>query len=252
MNTRPKKDCLSCVLVLTAFVALLPSEEARAEVVLGFYGGIAETFSCDVNLEQINGTDLKYKGVSWQGKSFELPLYFGFRLSYWIHGLRNLGIMVDFTHAKMYAELDTTVTVTGLRRGTFINRPERLGETFEELAFSHGHNLLTANILYRFFPKGERDKTIVGRMQPYLGLGFGVAFPHVEVAIDGTSTEEYQTTGPVAQVLGGLNFDIVKHLSLFLEYKLNYANMNIDLLDGGKLELGPWTNNFILGLAVYF
>jgi hypothetical protein len=81
---------------------------------------------------------------------------------------------------------------------------------------------------------------------------YGDATPGACSEVDGVNTQEYQTTGPVVQMLGGLNFDIIKHLALFIEYKLNYVSLNADLVGGGSVKLDPWTNNFILGLSVYF
>ncbi len=225
---------------------------AHAEFVVSVYGGVADTLDTDVKLSQPGGTDLTFSDVSWTDKSFEGPIYYGLRLNYWFKESNGWGVGVDFTHAKMYAELDDTVNVSGTRAGTPVAGAEPLRNTFQELTFSHGYNLFTFNGMYRWFPNGVRDDTFLGRLQPYVGLGLGIAVPHVEIEINGDRTEEYQYTGPAFQGLGGINFDVYKKFSLFMEYKLTYSDMDADLTSGGSVEVEPWTNHFIFGLSYSF
>ena len=249
--TRNNIILLIFLLIATSTIMVF-SSSARGEFVISAYGGIADTMDADVKLSQPGGTDLTFSDVSWTDKSFEGPVYYGLRLNYWFKELNGWGVCVDFTHAKMYAELDDTVNVTGNRVGVPVSGAEPLRNTFKELSFSHGYNLLTFNGMYRWFPKGVRDDTFLGRLQPYVGLGLGVAVPHVEVEINGNKTEEYQYTGPAFQGLGGVNFDVYKKFSIFLEYKFTYADINADLTSGGSVEIEPWTNHFIFGLSYSF
>jgi lipid A oxidase len=241
------------IFLLTAIVATTAfTVNARAEFVMTAYGGAINTMDADVKLSRPGGTDLTFSDVPWSDKSFEGPIYYGLRLSYWFSEDKNWGVCMDFTHAKMYAQLNDTVNVTGTRAGVPVTGTEPLNNTFKELSFSHGYNLLTFNGTYRWFPKGSRDNTFLGRLQPYVGLGLGVAVPHVEVEINGNKTEEYQYAGPAFQGFGGINFDIYKNFSIFLEYKLTYADMDADLTDGGSIEVKPWSNHILFGLSYAF
>jgi lipid A oxidase len=216
-------------LVLSASaLVILSTATANAQFAISFYGGLAHTSDADVRLVQPGGTHLTLAGVSWTGES----------------------LAVDFTHAKMYGELDNSVTVSGRRGGTPVDDTERLGDTFNTLSYSHGHNLLTLNGMYRWFPKGERDGTFLGRLQPYAGLGLGIAIPHVETEIDAVVTDEYQLSGPALEGLGGLSFQITRNFLLFGEYQLNYARLEGDLTDGGSLEVKPCTHQLALGLTL--
>jgi len=248
---RKKTIFLLSVFASILWVPFLTSTTC-AEVVVSVYGGVADTLDTDVKLSQPGGTDLTFSDVSWTDKSFEGPIYYGLRLNYWFKELSSWGVGVDFTHAKMYAELDDTVNVSGTRAGAPVAGAEPLGNTFQELTFSHGYNLLTLNGMYRWSPKGVRDDTFLGRLQPYAGLGLGIAVPHVEIEINGDRTEEYQYTGPAFQGFGGINFDVYKKFSLFMEYKLTYSEMDTDLTGGGSLEVKPWTNHIIFGLSYSF
>lgn len=245
------KGHATTVPLAAALAVTLISSDARAQVAVSLYGGIAKTTKSDVALARPGGTDLKFAGASWTDESFQSPIYYGFRLSYWIGGRTGRwGLALDFTHAKMYADLEDTVAVSGQLNGSPVNGSQRLGDTFQALAFSHGHNLLTLNGIYRWFPTGERDGSFLGRLQPYVGLGVGVAIPHVEANVDGTVTDEYRVSGPAFEGRAGANFDVVRYLSAFAEYKLSYARIKGDLTGGGTIEAKPWTHQLVFGLSL--
>lgn len=240
---------LSLSFLLIVFPAL---NTAHAELVLSVYGGAAGTYDSDVKLKQPGGTDLTFSKVSWDDDSFESPPYYGLRLAWWLKGSPKWGFMLDFTHAKMIADLSQVVAVDGSRDGMPVTGQEPLTATFDNLQFSHGHNMLTFNLMHRWFAGGERDKTFLGRLQPYVGLGAGVAYPHVEIEVGGVKTEGYQLAGPAVEGLAGFNFDIFRHLSVFTEIKAAYAEIKADLKDGGTLEVKPLTGQLALGLSVGF
>ncbi len=221
----------------------------QAEWTASLYGGIAHTLDSDVMLVESGGTDLTFHDVPWDDDSFEEPQYFGLRLTYWFGRQSPWGLAVDFVHDKMIAELDEKVSVTGRRGDEPVNTLEVLGDSFVKLEFSHGHNLLTANVLYRWLDQSRR--CWLGRFQPYVGLGAGVAIPHVEVqAGNPFTTTNYQFAGPAVQGLAGLNLDLVKYLSIFAEFRLSYAHIEVDLRGGGSLETDAWTYHFNLGLSL--
>jgi len=221
---------------------------ADAEWMLSLYGGIAYTLDSDVKLKDSESTRLTFHDVSWEDRSFEEPQYFGLRLTYWLDRQSPWGLAVDFAHAKMIADLDDEVTVTGNRGADFVNDGEILGDSFLQLAFSHGHNVLTANVLYRWLSHNRLSWS--GRLQPYVGFGAGVAIPHVEVRIGAFESHGYQFTGPTVQGLAGLSISLMKHIAFFAETRLNYAHIDVDLQDGASLKTNPWTYHFNIGLSL--
>ncbi len=223
---------------------------AHAEWMLSFYGGTALTLDSDVKLKQPGDTRLTFHGVEWDSDAFEEPQYFGLRLTYWLSRQSPGGLAIDFVHDKMIAELDQEVSVTGRRRGEQVDADEVLSGTFAKLEFSHGHNLLTANVLYRGLPRGHSRTAWLKRLQPYIGLGAGVAVPHVEVIAGSVATGEYQFAGPALQGLAGIDIDLVKHLSLFVELRLSYAHLDADLDGGGSLETDALTYHLSIGFAL--
>ena len=225
---------------------------ARAELFISGYLGKASTLDSDVELTRPGDTNLTFSDVSWEDDSFYNPLYYGYRLGYWFKNQPRWGVAIDFTHAKMYGELEKTVDVSGVRNGTPVSGQERLDDTFESLSFSHGHNLLTLNGMYRWMDLGTSPEEFLNRLQPYILAGLGLAIPHVEVTLDGDQTEAYQTAGWAAQAGGGLDVDITRWFSLFAEYRLSYADIEADLQGGGTLKTEPWTHHFTAGITFSF
>ncbi len=225
---------------------------ASAEWFASGYLGAASTQVSDVELSLPGGTNLTFNDVSWDDESFSGPIYYGLRTGYWFEGRPNWGIAVDFSHAKMMSDPNQMVQVSGTRQGTPVAGQERLGDTFDELSFSHGHNLLTLNGMYRWMELGRSEQDFLSRLQPYVLAGLGVAYPHVEVVLAGNDTYEYQAAGIAAQAGGGLDLDITRWLSIFAEYRLSYAEIDADLAGGGSLQTEPWTHHFTSGVTFSF
>jgi lipid A oxidase len=235
---------------LGAFAAIgllalgLGSNPAFAEFQIGVYGGFSESLDSDVSLVQ-PGTNLTLYDVPWDGKSFASPPYWGVRGIYWFDSSPSWGLMVDYNHAKIYADLGATVNVSGTRDGEAINSKERVGDTFDILEFTDGLNEIYLGGMYRW----QRE-----RWTPYVGLGVGLSFPHVEVRRTRISvrTFEYQVTGVAVEGLVGVEYCITPRVSAFGDYKLSFSSNDADLKGGGTLETDVWTNHFMLGLSLRF
>ena len=221
------------------------STPASAEFQIGIYGGWNDSFDSDVTLVQPNGTNLTLYDVPWDGKSFESPPYWGVRGIYWLDVNPSWGVMVDYNHAKIYSELGATVKVSGTRNGVALNGKDRVSNTFDILEFTDGLNEIYLGGTYRWQHE---------RWTPYVGLGVGLSFPHVEIRRTGSSirTFEYQVTGVAVEGLVGLEYRITPRVSAFGDYKLSFSSNDADVKGGGTLETDVWTNHFILGLSYRF
>ena len=71
-------------------------------------------------------------------------------------------------------------------------------------------------------------------------------------AVGGVTTARYDSAGWTMQGMLGLNFDIWGPISAFLEYKLNYAQVDVGLNGGSSIEMQTLTHQFIIGLAIRF
>lgn len=205
-----------------ATAASLPTV-AAAEMELSFYGGVQSAPHSDVFITN----DVNYPTetrVKWEGRSFDMPPYYGLRATWWASDVVGYGL--DFTHTKVYADAAS--------RGT----------SFTTLEFTDGLNTLTANAYRRFQP--------LGGATPYVGGGVGLAIPHVEVSNGITKTEEYQITGPAVTLLAGASYPVGERLSVFGEYKFTYSQNEADLDGGGTLTTDIITNAINVGVSFSF
>ncbi|HBT00819.1 MAG: outer membrane protein [Salipiger marinus] len=166
--------------------------------------------------------------IGWEGKSFEMPPYYGLRGTWWRSD--TFGVALEFTHAKVYA-----------------NEDDRNDAGFDTLEFTDGINILTLNAMQRW-------PGLWGSATPYAGAGLGVSIPHVEVATTGGTddTFEYQLTGPAARLLAGVSYPITDRVSVFGEYQFTYSWNEADLDEGGTLKTDIKTNALNVGLTLKF
>jgi len=210
---------ITAIWVVTASALFAQSE-------LSFYGGIQSAPHSGVSGNDPTGIGAFDFNAAWEGRSFEMPPYYGVRYTRWTSDTFGWGI--DFTHAKVYAD-DDTLASSG----------------FSTLEFTDGLNTLTLNA-YRRFP--DTDWSFV----PYVGAGVGLSIPYVEVNTGGAGTFEYQITGPAIQVVAGASYPINDRWSVFGEYKGTYSVNTADLNGGGELKTNIMTNALNIGVSLGF
>lgn len=207
-----------------------------AELMIGAYSGLPYTYPSDAAVTRPDGSTFTVREIDWQTKPWINPIYYGVRISGWA-GRMPFGAMLDFTHSKAIATLENEEAFEGAKDGTPLAPKSKLGEIFKRLEFSHGHNILTLNGLYRL-PFGSE------RVKPYVGFGLGVNLPHTEVHLAGDEkrTYEYQLAGPATQALIGLEIRMPRSTSIFLEYKFSFSWYHAPLTgrDGGWLFEDIW------------
>jgi lipid A oxidase len=221
-----------------------PTPVCVADTSISVYFGKGDTRASDARLTETSGTTLDVAKVHWADRSFSAPVYYGLRINYWPSDSSVNGVALDFTHAKIYADVEQAVDVSGTRNHTAVQGSEALSNTFSELAFSHGYNLLTINALHRWLPDNPTDAHAI---KPYIGAGMGIAVPHVEIKTASGATSEYQYAGVVYQAMAGVNYRVSGNWDLFVEYKLSLGDLNVDLHNNGNLKLKPLTQHFTVG-----
>jgi lipid A oxidase len=237
---------LSSLAMAVVLGLALAASPAAAEMQIGVYGGWSESFDSDIHLSQPGGTNLTLSDVPWDGDSFGPPPYWGVRGTYWLNSAPSWGLMVDYNHAKVIADRGAVVSVTGTRDGVKLGPKDRVGNTFQVMEFTNGINEI-------FF--GGQYRWMFDRWTPYVGVGVGFAFPHVEVRRAGPNqpyTYDYEVTGVAVEGLVGLEYHLTQRFSLFGDYKLSYSNNDASLKDGGSLQTDVVTNHFIFGASYRF
>jgi lipid A oxidase len=193
---------------------------------IGAYGGMTFTHKSDVIITdagKVAGrTDMKVHDVDWIGMPFKSPIYYGVRLQR-VSALSPFGTMVDFTHAKAIAPHGQEVTMSGIRDGKPVPPTGTVDSMFRHLEFSHGHNMLTWNGLFRM-------PAFFSKVRPYIGAGAGITLPHTEIGFrdQNARTYEYQFAGFVGQALGGIEINLGR-TSVFFEYKFSYSPYEVPL-----------------------
>jgi len=202
---------------------------------VSLYGGFNKAAHSSVTFSNASISygieDGKYSVNGWDGESFESPIYYGYRLS--VNGLEDtdLEFAVDFNHSKVKAK----------------NLPGNL----ERLEFTDGINTLTLLALYKI------DSLVVKNteLDPYVGVGIGIAYPHVDVeGAAGTEgkTYDYQRTGPAYQVMAGLRYYLAESWKTFAEYRITYTPMKADLDGGGQIKTDILNNQVSVGVIYSF
>ena len=198
---------------------------AVRDTVVGAYSGVTYTHPSVVAITKPGAIDMTVKDFNWIGLPFNAPIYYGVRVQRW-QPVSGLGSMVDFTHAKAIAVASDQATFSGTRDGKAVEPKAKIGSVFRHLEFSHGHNMLTYNGLFRWPSLGF----LSGPIRPYVGLGAGITLPHTEIGFSGknTRTYEYQFAGFVGQILGGVEINLGR-TSVFAEYKFSYSPYEVPL-----------------------
>ncbi|MDQ6764635.1 MAG: hypothetical protein M3Z22_00815 [Verrucomicrobiota bacterium] len=227
------------------------AQPARAEFNLSIFTGVALTPDNDLELKQRGGTDLTFHDISYKGRDFETPPFYGARLLWFSSENSHWGYGAEFFHLKLYGQTQDRVHVTGERNGARVDDVERIENTLQQFSISHGLNFVLADVIYRWFPS-ERGRGFSGCLQPYAGVGLGAAVPHVESNVGGRFFEEYQLHGPAVQGLVGLNVDLTRHWGVMFEYKLTYAHLGSLDIPNGSIEITPLTHSLVAGITLRF
>jgi lipid A oxidase len=215
---------------LAAALALCVNPAASsAETQISVYGGANTNFNSPGTL--VSGATADHRNFDWEGKPFQMPPYWGAQITHWWNRGASWGLALDYTHTKAYADLN------------FATDP-----VYSHLEFTDGNNLFMLNLMYRFNPMFD------GRLTPFVGVGAGIAVPHVEVKLKNGApdTWEYQFAGGAAQVLAGVEYNLNQSWSVFTEGKLSYSHLATDLEGGGTFKTYLWSPQVMLGLSYRF
>ncbi len=248
---RTQARCLATL----AFLSAIPgfADPARAETSVSVYLGASLTRDSDLRVEQpAAGSGATFRDVSWQGKDFEMPPYYGFRVTRFFEAAPGWGASVEFLHYKVYAKTDRALPVDGVWNGAMVNEIAPLGSRIQNFSISHGVNLLALNGLYRF-TLAQSGKFPRGRLNPYLGAGIAYYVLHPESTINNMAFEgDYKGSGFGYQVLGGLQYSLTERWAIFGEAKLTRGTAKVELSGEGRGETSLSTTHFMGGLSYTF
>ena len=204
----------------------LPTQNVNAQSLeISVYGGIQSSPHSRVTGKHSTAGAQYSELVGWEGKSFDAPIYYGVRATFWLSNKLSYG--AEFTHTKAYAP-SSALQSTG----------------FDRLEFTDGHNIITLNINRRWN---------LGEFNSYSLIGLGIAMPHVDaLPSGGLHTFEYQYTGPAVRAALGLSRKLNENFSIFTEYQFTASDNKVSLLNGGTLNTKLLTNAVNVGISYNF
>ena len=215
------------------------------------YIGGARTANSPLTISQpVLGNDLTFEDVQFQSRSFDPPLYYGFRGGYFISRRPAVGIEAEFIHLKVFSNPQQQVRVAGVRRGASIDREMSLGEVVQQYSISHGVNLLLFNVALRHALKQEVDSP-KGHVILTARVGAGPTLPHTESRIEGQSQEQYEVGRLAWQVGGGAELKLWRGLYAIGEYKFTRSRQRGEIFSG-TAESVLRTHHGVFGLSYHF
>ena len=208
------------------FSIFLSTQYVNAQSIeIGVYGGVQSSPHSRITGKHSTSGAQYSELVGWEGKSFDAPIYYGIRTTFWRND--KLGYGAEFTHTKAYAPS---------------NALQNAG--FDRLEFTDGHNIITFNINRRWK---------LGEFKTYSIVGLGIAMPHVDaLPSGGLHTFEYQYTGPAVRAALGLSRNLNEDFSIFTEYQFTASDNKVSLRNGGTLNTKLLTNAVNLGASYNF
>ena len=211
--------------VVTTLGVLLAPQAAFSEVEVSLYVGAQSAPPSDIAISGDSVIPDQAFEQDWIGRSFEWPLYAGFRVTKW--QTSEYGFGLDYAHNKV--EPEGGVLPAG----------------FSALEFTDGLNTWTINGYRRW-------QNALGDATPYVGAGVGISAPGVEVRFANSQTFEYQITGVAATWLAGVTYPVTDDWSVFGEYKGTFTSNDVDLEGGGSLSSDIFTNALNVGVSFNF
>jgi len=220
-------------------------------LVIAAYVGGAHTAPSSLTISQPTlGNNLTFDRIHFDGQSFVPPIYYGYRLAYFMPRRSSIGIEAEFIHLKVFADPQRRVQVTGTYHGEPINRELLLGQIVQEYSVSHGVNLLLFNLVGRYRVQRDPDHR-AGRLILAGRVGIGPTIPHTESNIDGQAQQQYEWGRVGWQLAGGAEIHLWRGLYALGEYKFSWTRQRGKIFSG-EAESLLRSHHGVVGLSYHF
>jgi hypothetical protein len=219
-------------------------------VITAYLGGTRTTSSSLTISQPALGTRITFADVHFDGQSFDFPLYYGGRGSYFLPRLPFIGIEGEFIHLKVFADTRRRVQATGTFGRAIINRELPLDQFVQRYSISHGVNLLLFNVAGRYGVQRSPDHP-AGRFILTGRFGIGPTFPHTETVIAGQKQEQYEVGRAAWQLAGGVEVHLWRGLYALGEYKFTRTRQRGKIF-AGEAESLLRTHHGVFGLSYHF
>jgi hypothetical protein len=213
---------------------------AEAQWFAGIYLGANHTHDADVTIDRpALGEAFRFSNVQFEGKPFQSPQYYGWRVGRMFGGRERFGIEFEFIHLKVIARTDRPYAAVGIAE-TAPGQPFAMSTVVQRYAMTHGLNFAVVNGVGRL-PLGRR-LAVIAR------AGVGPTIPHAETTIAGAAREQYEYGGLGAHFSAGAELRAWRFVSAAVDYKFTLARPMIDVVQGtGRTTTA--THQVAFGLA---
>lgn len=222
-------------------MALAAASAAEAGWRAAAYLGGAVNHESLLRVEQpARATQLELRGIRYEGRSFEPPVYYGYRLGYFFG---RFGLEAEFIHQKIYARAERPVQVQGIFRGEPVAGRLPMQRFVEQFSISHGLNMLLLNLAW--------ERRLDRRSFLNVRFGAGPTLPHPESSIQGEGRQHYQLGRAAIQAAAGLEFRLWRGLHALGEYKFTRTRQKVDIV-AGHAETPVRSHHGVFGLGLRF
>jgi len=230
--------------------ARIVADDRGGWVIAAYLGG-AHTASSSLKISQPDlGNEIRFNDVRLDGRSFDPPLYYGFRAGYFLARSRAIGVEAEFIHLKVFSDPRQRVQASGRRHGQTINLELPLGQIVQQYSISHGVNLLLFNLAGRYRVRDGADRS-ASRFILSGRLGAGPTLPHTESAVDGRQQEQYELGRLGWQLAGGAEIRLWRGLYALGEYKFTRTRQRGKIFSG-RAESLLRSHQGVFGLSYHF
>jgi opacity protein-like surface antigen len=208
------------------------ASDNRFDFAVSYSLGVAHTLSSDLTISQPSlNTNLRFQDLEFRGRSFDKPLYYDIRASFFRHRKSWLGAEAEFIHLKVYSKPEQRVQAEGINQGVAINGQINLGDIVQRYSITHGVNLLLFNLAGRRV-YSRNDSHPHGRLILIARAGAGFTIPHTESIINGVSQEQYERGRFAWQAAGGAEVHLWRGLFGVGEYKFTRTRQKGKVFSG--------------------
>lgn len=185
------------------------------------------------------------------GTTLAVPQYV-YRLGYYFNNKKDLGIEINFDHAKYVMVDNQQAHLKGYIHGNYYDVDTLVSENFLRFEHTNGANFLMINVLKRhnFLTSTNKKHWLSAVIKP----GAGIVIPKTDVAILGNHLDnKFHIAGYIAGVEAGLRYDLFKYAYLEFTGKGTFANYTDVLIIGtGKAHHHFFAGEVILSAGFQF
>lgn len=159
-----------------------------------------------------------------------IPQY-SFRIGYWLNKKYDLGIELNYDHAKYVMYKNQVLHLKGFIQGVYYDKDTLVNTNFLTFEHTNGANFAMLNVMKRQnIWHSKNNKWWLGAVAK---TGFGIVIPRSDVTIFQVNrNDKYHVAGYITAIETGFRFDFLKHYFLETTGKGVFANYYNVLLPG--------------------